>query len=40
MWLMGDEFMGKRKYNGCIIPFGYKTDFTGSISEGVIGIFH
>ena len=26
VWLMGDELMGGRKYNGCVISFGYKIE--------------
>jgi len=24
VWLMDDDLIGRRKYNGCIISFGYK----------------
>jgi len=39
VWLMGDELMGRMKYNGYIISFGYKT-VSGSIPDGVFAILH
>jgi len=29
VWLMGDNLMGGRKYNGCLIPCGYKPEGCG-----------
>ena len=29
VWLMGDELMGGRKYNGCVISFGHKPENRG-----------
>jgi hypothetical protein len=29
VWLMGDELMGGRKSNDCLIPFGYNTERRG-----------
>jgi hypothetical protein len=40
LWLMADDLMVSRKYNGCLIPCGYKPEGRGFDSECVIGVFH